>query len=537
MSLKNFNIVKKIVTIFFVIIFCFMLLSPLVTMITTTAPPPVPIFENRMISEKPDFKKLPLEQWSNGIETYLADNLGYRSQMISWYMKLWEFVLATNVRYFVKGKKDEFFPNFSKAPTVQSYLGLTSISQKDIRLFQIIAAGTQAFWELNGVNYLMVMAPDKTTLNPELLPPLLSRLPAKSKSMQIDNVLRNSPVNFLNLNLSLKKNKSTANPFNKKFDTVHWNGYGLETAYKEICKAIAKENIPALQPKPRGIHYNIVPKEVQVGIFGRETIPWMEILHTDELKVIPNDFAPDVYLPWQKADLIHNKKRAQGRLLFITDSYFKNTHQNKLPGSSGSIFPLAHHFQAYLHMHCGYLTLTEMRQILKVFKPETVIYAFAERQAPPDMNYYEEYLLMLGDIYLNNTSIILAPAERIEKAIISSNCQITKGKDKVKFTAGKKVAYMQLSPVVSDVTGRVVVIAKLLSPVDTVAQLFFAQREQKFSKSRSIRQSIKKGENYLHLPAYGKPNEPIKLYLLFGVAPKEYQFLPIPELYSIKDLR
>jgi hypothetical protein len=45
-------------------------------MITTTAPLPVPIFEKRMISKKPDFKKLPLEQWSNGIETYLADNLG-----------------------------------------------------------------------------------------------------------------------------------------------------------------------------------------------------------------------------------------------------------------------------------------------------------------------------------------------------------------------------------------------------------------------------------------------------------------------------
>jgi hypothetical protein len=263
----------------------------------------------------------------------------------------------------------------------------------------------------------------------------------------------------------------------------------------------------------------------------------MEILHTDELEVIPHNFAPDVHLPWQKADLIHNKKRSQGRLLFVTDSYFKNTHQNKLPGSNGNIFPLAHHFQTYLHMHCGYTTFTEMRQILKVFKPETVVYAFAERQAPPSMNYYEEYLLMLGDIYLNNRSIILAPAERIEKAIISSNCQITKGKDEVKFTAGKEVAYIELSPVVSDVTGRVVVIAKLLSPVDTHAQLFFAQGEQKFSKSRSIRQSIKKGENYLHLPAYGKPNEPIKLCLLLGIAPKEYQFLPIPELDSIKGLR
>ncbi|MDJ0668662.1 MAG: hypothetical protein QNJ61_15370, partial [Desulfobacterales bacterium] len=89
--------------------------------------------------------------------------------MIALYMNIWELGLNTNVRYFVKGKDDDLFPNFDLAPTVEGYLGLKHMSRKKIVRFQLITAGTQAFWELHGVKCLMVMAPDKTSVYPELL--------------------------------------------------------------------------------------------------------------------------------------------------------------------------------------------------------------------------------------------------------------------------------------------------------------------------------------------------------------------------------
>ena len=93
------------------------------------APQPIDVFEQRKTIPKPNLVELPYLQWSKSIENYLSDNLGSRSHMIALYMNLWELGLNTNVRYFVKGKNDELFPNFDLAPTVERYLGLKHISR------------------------------------------------------------------------------------------------------------------------------------------------------------------------------------------------------------------------------------------------------------------------------------------------------------------------------------------------------------------------------------------------------------------------
>ena len=156
--------------------------------------------------------------------------------MIAMYMKVWELSLNTNVRYFVKGKNGDLFPNYPLAPTVENYLGLNPISNELLEIVKLNAAGTQAFWALNGAHYVMAIAPDKVTIYPENLPSLLSTLHSKSKYEQVVDVLKNTPINFLNLKEALERYKVTANVYNKKFDLVHWNGYGLEVAYKELCK-------------------------------------------------------------------------------------------------------------------------------------------------------------------------------------------------------------------------------------------------------------------------------------------------------------
>ena len=508
-----------------------MLFTPLVAMFSGLDPQPIDVFEQRKSIPKPDLSKLPYLQWSQSIEDYLSDNLGFRSHMIALYMNLWELGLNTNVRYFVKGKDDELFPNFDLAPTVERYLGLKHISRKKIVRFQLITAGTQAFWELHGVKCLMVMAPDKTSVYPELLPSFLSQLDQKSMAEQIDEALRNTPVNFINLKEAIDRNKKTVKYFNKRFDIVHWNGYGLEVAYQEIFKALAVM-MPNLEPKPKDSLYAIVPYEEAKAGFGQEMTPWMKLHHTEDFEVLPNEFTSNQKSPWAKPDFIRNPNIADGKILLLTDSYLKGTHMHKLPGTNGGISPLVHNFHEYLHMHYASMNLTKMNQTLRDFKPDTVVYIFAERVAPsaPIIDRNSHYLQFLGELYLNNNSVRLTSA----KAILKSNHPIQTMHSRLIMVAKHNDPQIHLAPIRTDENGRVALLAKLVAPADTYAQLFFAQGDEAFSESRSVRQKIDKGINYLHLPVHGKPRAKMKLRLDPGVESGRYIFLPITEITDLR---
>jgi hypothetical protein len=71
--------------------------------------------------------------------------------------------------------------------------------------------------------------------------------------------------------------------------------------------------------------------------------------------------------------------------------------------------------------------------------------------------------------------------------------------------------------------------AKIHSPVNTVAQLFYAQGNEQFHGTRSVSQKIKKGVNYLHLPIYARSNEKIRLRFDPGMKKEKYTIFSMPD--------
>lgn len=509
-------------------------------MVSGTVPKPTQVFENRIKVPKPDLNDLVSADWPKTIESYLVDNVGYRTQVIAWYMKIWETIFGTNVRYFVKGKDEEYYPNHQRAPTVKNYLGLNKISDDTLNSLKLITAGTQAFWELNGVHCLMVMAPDKVSLYPEKLPNTLSKLKNNSNADQISTIFDNSPVQIIDLRGELNTNKSSKKKFNRKFDLLHWNGHGLEVAYKTILKKLPLElNIN----KEINNTYEIVNLEKSVGIFGSESVPWMRLLKVDNLEVKPNSYSVKTKLPWAKPDLIYNKAISSGKLLLLSDSYIKATHQDQITGANGNIFPLAHHFEYTLNMHYSYLNYNMMLEVLRKFKPDIVIYVFAERAtpwAPTFVNTNNHYLQALGELYLGNSALMLTSVNNINEYVVpNQQKKIFTDENTGAFHFDEKTSHLDFLPKRPGLDGKIVVIAKIESQINTEISLFYSQSNEyaDYSEKPPVKQRIVKGINYIHLPVLTEFSKPIRLRLCLGNNTSKISFLPYHEMNQLGGLR
>ncbi|MBW4576924.1 MAG: hypothetical protein KME08_16750 [Aphanothece sp. CMT-3BRIN-NPC111] len=89
-----------------------------------------------------------------------------------------------------------------------------------------------------GIRYLLVIAPNKTTIYPEFLPKSINRVRQESRLDQLIAYLRaNSNVEILDLRDSLRSAKAKELVYARR-DT-HWNDLGAFVAYQEIIKRLA----------------------------------------------------------------------------------------------------------------------------------------------------------------------------------------------------------------------------------------------------------------------------------------------------------
>ena len=89
-----------------------------------------------------------------------------------------------------------------------------------------------------GIRYILVIAPNKTTIYPEFLPQSINRVRQESRLDQLIAHLRaNSNVEILDLRDSLRTAKAQGLLYAPK-DT-HWNDLGAFVAYQEIIKRLA----------------------------------------------------------------------------------------------------------------------------------------------------------------------------------------------------------------------------------------------------------------------------------------------------------
>ncbi|MCD4743974.1 MAG: hypothetical protein K8R67_16045 [Desulfobacteraceae bacterium] len=480
------------------------------------------IDEKRILASRPDFFNTSFNEFSQKYENYLNDKLPFRTVFINNYLWIWETKLSSFVRKNIKGKEDHYFPNKKNSPTVMNYLGLQTISLRKLYEFRTIIAGRQAFWQSYGANYLFLLLPDKTTLYPEFLPGWAQD--KYSVIDQLNSMLEDTQINYLNINEVLKENKKLKKPFfNKYFDIDHWNANALDVVYRVLSKKF--ENNVNFHQVDINKAYTLESIEKSTSI-SKEIVPWMN-LNVSNLRVLKHNYMGVKSPSWASCDIVVNDKLKDGTLLFSTDSYFKYTHQNNFKNAKGKIFPLAHNVHKLIYVHYKE-KLSVFKEIAHVEKPSIIIEAVAERTKLNITNRQSPRLLIAGEKILNDSQLIIVP-ELFVSSSKKKNCLLTPSDNTLKIISKTNDPILHLPTQRTNKKGRFVVMVKMSSTVDTIAVLFYAQGNEKFIGNRLVSQKIKKGLNYLHLPVYAQPDQDIRLRFDPGRKKAIYTIFSMPD--------
>jgi acetyltransferase AlgX (SGNH hydrolase-like protein) len=497
---------------------------PLLMLFIGVKMPKANVFERRTLATKINLHETSITKLPQEYENYLSDNLPFRTQFISKYMWIWETGISSFIRNYVKGRKNHYFPNFKAAPTVNRHLGFNQLPIKKLYLIRTVIAGRQVFWQSHDADYLFMLLPDKATLYPEYLPSWIQD--KHSWYDQMNGILKNTRINYLDTKDVFEKHKNPKTPFyNMAYDIVHWNGNALDLMYKVISKKF-EGNAYYQQIDDSKFAYTIQSEKKSAGFYGREFVPWIK-LEKKALRVQKNNYKGNSRYPWFSCDIIINDNLKRGTLLFATDSYFKSTHQDTFKGANGNIFPIVHNVRKFINVHYAE-NFSIIKDIAQTEHPNIVIEASAERAGHNITNTNFPRLLIAGEKLLNESQLIINP-NLFTPSSKHSNCLLKPTANSLEIVAKSDDPILHLPTQRTNKDGRVVVMTKLHSPVNTVSQLFYAQGNKQFRAKRMVSQKIKKGINYLHLPVYAQPNKKIRLRFDPGAKKAKYTVLPMPE--------
>lgn len=499
---------------FYPFIFFIFLSLPLFLFVTGMGPQKIRIGENRKLAEWPQISEISPKK----IEDYFCDHIPLRTQFTFQYITLWETRLSAWVRRYVKGRNGHYYPNYNAAPILECYLGLKPIPKQLLYDMRNKLLGIQAFWESQGAKYLSVFIPDKTSLYPEFLPFWVKK--KQSWSDQIQPFLQNKSLHYLDFTQILSENKQMGQLYDKRHDTVHWNGLALSIFYKEIVKIL---ELSSSSSEP----YKLENKDRETLFLTNEKVPFMILNQENLTQQYPNFNTLQTRLKWQGFDKIINNKATDNKdvLLFLTDSYFKATHQIQFPNANGNIFPLVHNVDTYLHGHYGLTHFPTLLKIANQEKPTVVIETFAERAAKGiTIRWIPDYLLIAGERLSEDNYLEVTPFTSIHPI----NTILTKGII-LGIEAINDDPQLLLPNQTTNNDGRIAFAVKLNSPHKTNCQLFYSQGNETFSEKKSIIKHIKKGVNYIHMKIYAKENAPIRLRFDPGKKKGNYEILLLPE--------
>ncbi|MCC6146512.1 MAG: hypothetical protein IT308_02980 [Anaerolineaceae bacterium] len=144
----------------------------------------------------------------------------------------------------LRGRDDWLF--WTGEGNINDYQNVQPFSRADLEELEQKLAATQARMAEEGIVFLLVPAPNKETIYPEMLPPGIAKIGPASRLDQLLVYLkeRHNPVSLLDLRPVLLAEKAQGLLYYRT-DT-HWNDLGAYTASAAMM-ATLQEDFPALQ--------------------------------------------------------------------------------------------------------------------------------------------------------------------------------------------------------------------------------------------------------------------------------------------------
>ena len=533
---SNFKVKPSVIFSLFIF---FILVLPLSVKIAGKAIHIDLIQENRKLAVAPHFKEHNLKELTKMWDQYFNDRMPFRQIFLPAYIYTVESLLESYVFEYVTGKGNELFMNHA-APVVDAALQIRPYSLWSQEYLRLSAAGKYAFFYSKDIPYYQFIAPDKSTLYPDLLPFYSKWIKHEGWYKYQLDALKKANISFYDFKNVLDKTKYQQRFYDEKFDNCHWNGNALKIAYQYMAEVLSKDN-PIFKAVEYQKYYSIYDTDVQAGVYGSDHTQFIKLNEEGISCSLPPE---DLLLqgnPYQKICI--NKNKSSGTLWFFSDSYFGQTH------GSNAVTPFVHNVHTYYHSHYGlskpFTTVANER--LEKYKPDAVVEEFVERMGGTIHATEDPLLRIMGDIYLKTGGFILD--NTIGSRDSSNNLNIIDGEIsniqlRENISSTKRIAFSFKSktkessfdfrnPVEADYLGRAVIMARYSSPEETTAKVYFKTDEN--TNENTVEQNIIKGTNTVHITVHVKPYQ--KVYLRFSpgaIENGEYAFENISE---VNDLR
>ena len=197
-------------------------------------------------------------------------------------MKIFEWHLATPVRYALRGGNDHLFA----LGTIKHHAGIYRCSPEQLYARRPLIAGYNRFFSDNGIRYLFVVAPDKETIVDEHLP-LWVREKQKERSwIKLRQLLVEAHITFLDLEAEFRNYPDKENLYNKRVDLWHWNANGFYLANSYLEKILGIRNSVHREHRPL--------EEESAGPYGVELVPRRKNYYGD-IKITHIPFTDERY--------------------------------------------------------------------------------------------------------------------------------------------------------------------------------------------------------------------------------------------------
>jgi alginate O-acetyltransferase complex protein AlgJ len=326
--------------------------------------------ENRRMAEFPKFGTLPLKDWPEQTEVWFQDHFGFRNTFIRRQRKMMEGVFGRTSDRALEGLNGWFY--LKDNGNISDFLGLRKLSDEKMEELRVSFEGRQRWLEEQGVEYLLVIPPNKPVVYPEHLPADIQADRGADGIMQWKDYLaeKGSALNLLDLRDSLLRSKPEGTLYFP--NDTHWSYLGSYFGYRAVIEGLI-EWFPDLKPLPLS-SCERVPLEHKGDLVamiggGRPAVTASinlvpEASLTNRLQVV------DVHIPETNSLLeeagsvlaVRNPD-GEGKVVIFHDSF----------GGPGwqRFFPL--HFSETVFIAVWRPTAEQLRDAVETFRPDVVI--------------------------------------------------------------------------------------------------------------------------------------------------------------------
>ncbi len=360
------NITKK-KNIFLILFFSIILILPVLDNFFSFSPIKQ-LFEKRLPSpypKRPD-TIFDIKNYPRNFENFYNDNYGFRKSLIWLNSHIMDNIFNESPSSQAMIGKDGWL-YFDNQNSILDAQGLAQIDDKKIAVAAQSFVKNWHYLQKNDIDYLLVIAADKTMIYPEFLPDFIK---VSYQNHRIDKfiiALKNIDNNFPLLDLREVMLQAKKNEIIYHQTDTHWNMRGAHYAYVEIIKKLAKNNLN-LKYHPRSDFENI-EAEIKGDISDIMNIEAVNIDYKLQEKFVKNykqiDASEAEFKRFHKPLFYFNNNKNLPVLFVYKDSFFDNL-----------IDFVSNHFSRNYYINEFPCLLDQ--EVIKNYQPNVVIQEFWE---------------------------------------------------------------------------------------------------------------------------------------------------------------